>query len=379
MRIQDNIRKCYYEFDRQRGCVSKKDSCDVFLGKRIVTNGRAIPVYVLEYKNVQSLGVMAMKDVLKRQLISPELLKVYGLIESRDSITGKYNAYGILEYVDGVTLDRFVVGDIQGCSTVAKTSIMNMYSDYSNDREEFATKVILELTNVVETLNNNGFSIANLEPSSIIVSGYGTIKLLDYGMPVGQIAISHETAALGRILHYLMTGSEYTGLSKNIYSKRICTIVGRSLSNKYTSVKAFRDAFKKIDNWWKYLFGIVICVLLAMAIIFGMTKINMGNESTVDDYSSGNSESYQEIPSKKDASVIRESNSDETDFAGGLKKLKPVQRHKKKVKKDESQIDNDDSNTLKSTKAESVTVKKKKEKSKEDPQDESSERVKVVF
>ena len=378
MRLQDNIRKCYYEFDRQRGCILRKDNCDVFLGKRIVTNGRAIPVYVLEYKNVQSLGVMAMKDVLKRQLNSPELLRVYSLIESRDSITGKYNAYGILEYVDGVTLDRFVVGDIQGCSTVAKTNIMNLFSDYSDNREGFATKVILELANVVEILNNNGFSIANLEPSSIIVSSSGTIKLLDYGMPVGQITISHETASLGRMLHYLMTGSEYTGSPKKIESSPIRTIVGRSLSNKYTSVQAFRDAFKKKDNWWKYLFGIVIGILLVMAIILGMTKINMGDESTVDDYSSGNSESYQEMPSEKESPVISESNSDETDFAGGLKKLKPVQKHKK-IKKDESILNNDDSNTSESTKAESITVKKKKEKSKEESQDESSERVKVVF
>lgn len=379
MRLQDNIRKCYYEFDRQRGCVSKKDNCDVFLGKRIVTNGRAIPVYVLEYKNVQSLGVMAMKDVLKRQLNSPELLRVYSLIESRDSITGKFNAYGILEYVDGVTLERFVAGDIQGCSTVAKTSIMNLYSDYSNNKEGFATKVILELANVVEILNNNGFSIANLGPSSIIVSGFGTIKLLDYGMPVGQITFSHETAALGRVLHYFMTGSEYTGLPKDIESKRICTIVGRSLSNKYTSVQAFRDAFKKKDNWWKYFIGIVIGVLLVMAIIFGITKINISDESTVDDYPFGNSESYQEMPSKKDAQVVGESSSDETDYAGGLKKLKPVQKYKKKVKKDENIADKDDSNTSESTKAESITVKKKKEKNKENSQDESSERVKVVF
>ena len=339
MRLQDKRNNCYYEFNHQHGCIIRNAKFDVYLGKRIASKDQPILVLVLAFRNYQSISVMAMRDAYKRQLASPELLRIYSFIETRDSATGKSQAFCILEYADGITLDKFINGDFQSCTASTRANLLGAYSEYCNNHLEFSKRLIAELTDAVDTLNNNGFSLANLEPSSILITGSGAIKLLDYGISVGQVNSSKEKIPmLGRMLYLLITHTELTGQQNRVKPQKIRKIINKAVEKKFADTKAFMDAFDKGNNWWKVTLGIILGLAIILLTIIPIVK-NCQNQSDDLPYNYDPGVHIEDDGSSHKPYIKGGISAGEVDYGRGLDALKPkvINNNKKRPQQDNRQ------------------------------------------
>ena len=342
MRLQDKKNNCYYEFNHQHGCIIRNAKFDAYLGKRIAPKGQPILILVLAFRNYQSISVMAMRDAYKRQLVSPELLRIYSFIETKDNTTGKSSAFCVLEYADGITLDKFINGDFQSCTASTRANLLGAYSEYCNNRLEFAKRLIAELTDAVDILNNNGFSLANLEPSSILITGSGAIKLLDYGIPVGQVNSSkEEIPMLGRMLYFLMTHTELIGQQNRVKPQKIRNIINKAVGKKFADTAAFKDAFDKGNNWWKVILGIILGLAILLLAIFSIVKKcqNKSDDLPYSNYPGYNSINGESSHKQSDSKVLDNGPSTGEPDYGQLNKLRPkkVENIKKQPKQDNRQ------------------------------------------
>jgi len=330
MIIQDKRNNCYYEFNPQQGSLTRNGRFNAFLGKRVMPNGKRSLVTILVFENLQSIGVMSMRDAFKRQLAFPELSRIYSFVEVKNSQSGKATAYCIMEYIDGVPLDKFVSGQLNSATPASKSIMDGLYSGYCNDKEEFSVRIVKELSKVSDVLNGNGFSVANLDPSTVFITTNGAIKLMDYGIPTNQIIASSEIIVFGRMLHLMLTGIEFNGAVRNVKSPKLKSIINKAIGKKYRDTDSFRRAFDKRNDWWKIILSVLIGILLVVGLLLVIKNCQGPDEETHSiNYGGGTQETIREPNVDYTGSGGK---SDDTDFQKGLKDLEKSQQKKSKKK-----------------------------------------------
>ena len=217
MRLQgesEKQRHLYYEFDRAEEPIGRGGMGVVYRGRMVDENTGAFRDVAI--KEVMPEGDAATRNrILDRavreasiQIRNDNIVEMLGFVKTEEKMLGtlKYRFYIISEFLDGVTLDKV----LEGTYTDYRGSEIHYAKDlaerYASDREETAVYIIKSIISALVALHDNGYLHRDIDPSNVMITSDGKIKLIDFGIAKKQDSLttkddmrSEEGAFVGKV------------------------------------------------------------------------------------------------------------------------------------------------------------------------------------
>ena len=215
MKIQGEYEKqnhFYYEFDRANRIGEG--------GMGVVYRGRMVDEATGAYREVAIKEVQpsgdpdTAREIVERayreasvQLRNDNLVEMMGFVEMEDNRLGfvKKRLYVVSEFLCGVTLDHVLEGDCTDYTGEEIHYAKDLYQRYQANREEIAHYIIKNVLSAIAALHDAGFLHRDIDPSNIMVTTDGKIKLIDFGIVTqledlkGQGDASGEGSFVGKV------------------------------------------------------------------------------------------------------------------------------------------------------------------------------------
>lgn len=176
----------YYEFDTDTNILGEGGMGRVYLGKRIDDKGGVTEVAIkVMLDGLPQLVIERAKREASIQLHNESLVLMYAFIETCDKdMLGVdiIHHYVISEYLNGISLENFIAGELKDRNGVVHPEIESLYKDYVANREQTATEIIKKILAGVMALHDCGYIHRDIDPSNIMVTTDGKIKLIDFGI-----------------------------------------------------------------------------------------------------------------------------------------------------------------------------------------------------
>ena len=172
-----------YEFD-DSNIIGQGGMGIVYLGHRFSVDGGVTKVAIKEIKVKTKEIVERAQRESKIQLNHDNLVRMYSFVEhevDNDGFTYK-NYYVISEYLEGVLLDDIIKGKIENRNGIVFPEIQKFYESYLNNRENLAKEIIKAILSGVLALHDRGYLHRDIDPTNIMITSNGGIKLIDFGI-----------------------------------------------------------------------------------------------------------------------------------------------------------------------------------------------------
>ncbi|MCR5152580.1 MAG: serine/threonine protein kinase [Prevotella sp.] len=187
----------YYELDTNGKRLGEGGMGIVYLGKRYASNGTVTPVAIKELKIKDSEIIERARREAGIQLNNEHLVRMYGMIEvEHDDALLTSDYYVISEYVEGVMLDDVLEGKLKNRDGVVFPKVKEFYDNYEEDRNGTATKVIKSILSGVMALHDAGYIHRDIDPTNIMLTSEGKIKLIDFGIAKKLESIQSQKSEL---------------------------------------------------------------------------------------------------------------------------------------------------------------------------------------
>lgn len=318
-----------YQFDSDRQPLGRGGMGVVYRGEQIdrTTDQRRDVAIKCLYNTLSTDVIERARSEASVRIKSDNLVEMIDFIETEETTpSGKTRHYHVVsEYLDGVSLLDFLQGKNVGANPYAK----KLYSMYLNDREEFAIAIIRKVLNGLETLHQEGYVHRDVDPSNIMITADGNIKVLDFGIaknlkdkiPMGASVTRAGTAmgkaaysspelvsgevskhlpqsdiySAGIVLYVILTGKlpftgSYTQITmqvltqptpvKNVENKRLGRIIAKATAKdsdkRYKTAEEFSAALDKVEGSAqsggsnKMMIAIIALATVAAGVIIGL-------------------------------------------------------------------------------------------------------------
>lgn len=336
----------YYEFDSESEPLGEGGMGRVYLGKRVDSNGLEFQVAIKAmYESLPELVIERARREASIKILNESLVLMHAFIEKVDKDVWGGNIthyYVVSEFLDGVSLADFIRGKIKQKDGTSHTCIVEMYNDYKKDPEFQSTEILKKVLSGVMALHDIGFIHRDIDPSNIMITSEGKIKLIDFGVAkkmvslntadrgltssgqfigkaeyaapeliLGAIAeqnFATDVYAIGILYFQLLTGKlPFVGNSydvmqaqlhksmplRHVKSTQIKNVIRKATkkgqTNRFVTAAQFRaaiDEFVFPEPWYKNIrpMGIVLPLLLCLSIFVGFKAYTFEPPLTADEY-----------------------------------------------------------------------------------------------
>ncbi len=317
----------HYEYDADSTPIGEGGMGVVYRGIRIDENtGQRTEVAIKALHDDLPEEVYARAErEASIQLRHDNLVEMLGLISVYETTQWgetTYHHYVISEFLHGIELSDLLIGKLDNKFNEDNTYARNLYNSYLKDRKNTSIKIIKKILSGVLALHDKGYIHRDIDPSNIMVTNDGHIKLIDFGIAKNLRALSSndklrtatgkfigkaeyappelvlgdvknqnyttDIYALGILLYRLLVGelpfngSQYEVLQqqlknkvpvKNIENIALAKVVKKATEkiqgHRYSSIAEFRVAIDKAENeensFWD-IYGKYIIILIALIV-----------------------------------------------------------------------------------------------------------------
>ena len=353
----------YYEYDVDATPLGEGGMGRVFKGFRVSRKtGERTPIAIkVIYDNIPERIVERARREANIQMDNENLARMYGFIEMINYYEGgtkcKVHYYIIMELLVGVTLENFMQGITCDQFGNAIPFAAELYSQYLQNRDMAVVRIMKPILSGLMALHDKGYIHRDIDPSNVMVTIDGKIKLIDFGickqieslesldtaltatgvfmgkvnyaapeLVLGDVKSQSYTTdiyALGVLLYQLCSGRlPFSGTDleiqnahlrnslplKDVQNKKMRTIIRKATDKKqakrYQSVVELRaDLDRSLSNItnvniYKNILFVFLLVLIGTFVYWGAVIINERNVNNKENLQSVNCNSLYSQPLK---------------------------------------------------------------------------------
>lgn len=176
----------YYEYDVDAPCLGEGGMGRVFKGFRVVERtGERTPVAVKAiYESIPERVVERARREAEIQLENDSLIRMYGFVETYTTVGSvtKVHYHVIMELLVGVTLEDMLKGVTADQFGMQIPFAVEMRANYMQNRDATVVKILKPILSGLMALHDKGFIHRDIDPSNIMLTIEGKIKLIDFGI-----------------------------------------------------------------------------------------------------------------------------------------------------------------------------------------------------
>lgn len=249
----------YYEFDPSQKALGEGGMGRVFRGVQIQegSNGlrkeREVAIKCL-LEDLPEHAIKRSRREASIRLKNDSLVEMIDFVETRDGYVSHYHV--ISELLNGVNLDELLEGHTTNHDGNPNPTAARLLDVFKENRKAFVGEVFRKILSGIMALHDAGYIHRDIDPSNIMVTSDGKVKLIDFGiakriddlMTTGKSLTSPgqfigkpsyaapelllgdlkrqsyttDVYALGIMLFQLMTGHlPFDGSSQEVYEKQL--------------------------------------------------------------------------------------------------------------------------------------------------------------
>lgn len=177
----------YYEFDMESLPVGEGGMGKVYKGFRVnEVTGVRLPVAIKAmFDDLPPEVYERARREASIQLHNDNLIEMLGFVAE-----GEINALGehkihyhvISEFLNGVVLADLLYGKLTDKDGIEIPFARQLYNQYTSDREKAAVHITKCILSGIMALHDKGYIHRDIDPSNIMVTKEGNIKLIDFGI-----------------------------------------------------------------------------------------------------------------------------------------------------------------------------------------------------
>ncbi len=190
----------YYEFDTESEPLGEGGMGKVYRGKQVseLTGiSRDVAIKFMFDGLPQSVIDRARREA-SIQVVSENLVEMMGFIETTSPGprgTLRHHYHVVSELLSGVMLADLLNGVTTTKDGRQVVFAQNLYEMYKNDRANFALIIMKNIVSGIMTLHDKGYIHRDIDPTNIMVTEDGKIKLIDFG--IAKKLPNHNTSSGG--------------------------------------------------------------------------------------------------------------------------------------------------------------------------------------
>ena len=191
IKLQGDLEKrtgIYYEYDAESIPLGEGGMGRVFKGFKVVERtGERTPVAIKAiYDNIPERVVERARREANIQLDNDNLIRMFGFVETTSNIEGtgksKVHYHVVMELLVGVTLENVINGITSDQTGMQIPFAAEIYSQYIQNRYATVVRIMKPILSGLMALHDNGFIHRDIDPSNIMLTIDGKIKLIDFGI-----------------------------------------------------------------------------------------------------------------------------------------------------------------------------------------------------
>lgn len=198
----------HYEFDPSQKPLGEGGMGRVFRGIQIDESDgsnrvREVAIKLL-FDDLPDHAIKRARREASVRIKNDNLVEMIDFVEDRDSNGHSVHYHVVSEFLNGVNLDELLEGKTLNHDGSHNPTADRLLYAYNNNKKAFAGEVFRSILSGIMALHDAGYIHRDIDPSNIMVTSEGKIKLIDFG-------IAKKFNELGTVDKQLTSTGQFVG------------------------------------------------------------------------------------------------------------------------------------------------------------------------